>query len=337
MTRVKAWTAPREGGQPSLRAFVVLTGMVCTLILGTFTLTNALQVYRHTPESLAWCSLVNLKQQAALEKGAQKILLIGGSGVSLGLNAAFLEKELERPVANFGLQASLGIEIILTEAKKVLEPGDTALLIFEYPLFHLQETTSVAQEWLLGCGLPSLKEKSLPEQFLFFLGVNPMRWLDVLGQEEASYPEVHREMKSRFDRNGDRILDRHTWPDTSDRMQERLQLYQPENIHLIEDAPGPAYIKEFVDWAAAQDISVLASWPNTISFDEYQDDPRFQKIEGFYNDIDVTVIGKPELALLDVKWFYDTQYHLTAEGILKRTAAFNDALKNLPDAKDIIR
>ena len=29
------------------------------------------------------------------------------------------------------------------------------------------------------------------------------------------------------------------------------------------------------------------------------------------------VIGKPELALLDVKWFYDTQYHLTAEGILK--------------------
>lgn len=337
MTKVKARTEPREGSQPSLRVFVVLTGMVCALILGTFTLINALQAYRHTSESLAWCSLVNLKQQAAREKGSQKILLIGGSGVSLGLNAALLEKELKRPVANFGLQASLGIEIILTEAKKVLQPGDTALLIFEYPLFHLQEMTSVAQEWLLGCGQPSLKEKSLPEQFLFFLGVNPMRWFDVLGQEEASYQEIHREMKSRFDRNGDRVLDRHTWPDTSERMQERLQLYQPESIHLIEEAPGPAYIKEFVDWAAAQDVSVLASWPNTISFEEYQDDPRFQKIEGFYNDIDVTVIGEPELALLDVTWFYDTQYHLTAEGILKRTAAFNDALKNLPDGKGIIR
>lgn len=307
--------------------------MVCAIILSIFTLVNTLQAYRHTPESLAWCSLVNLKQQAAREKGAHKILLIGGSGVSLGLNAALLEKELERPVANFGLQASLGIEIILTEAKKVLQPGDTALLIFEYPLFHLQEMTSVAQEWLLGCGQPSLKEKPLLEQVLFFLGVNPLRWFDILEQEDTSYQEIHQEMKSRFDENGDRILDRHTWPDISERKQERLRLYQPETIHIVEEAPGPTYIKDFVDWAADQDISVIASWPNTISFAEYKDNPSFQKIEGFYNEIDVAVVGKPELALLDIGLFYDTQYHLTAEGILKRTTAFNNALKNLPSNK----
>lgn len=78
--------------------------------------------------------------QAELLKSvpSPRIILVGGSNVSLGLDAALMQKTLGLPVINDGLHAGLGLAP-LRELQEYIREGDVIMISLEYDLFANRE------------------------------------------------------------------------------------------------------------------------------------------------------------------------------------------------------
>ena len=69
---------------------------------------------------------------------APRIILIGGSNVSFGIDAELMQRRLGIPVINDGLHAGLGVTP-LRELQQYLQPGDVVILSLEYQFFSSQD------------------------------------------------------------------------------------------------------------------------------------------------------------------------------------------------------
>lgn len=65
-----------------------------------------------------------------------KVVLVGGSNLTFGMNTAELERRISMPVANMGLDAGFGVRVMVNAVKGHLKPGDLVLLCIEPPLFN---------------------------------------------------------------------------------------------------------------------------------------------------------------------------------------------------------
>jgi hypothetical protein len=81
----------------------------------------------------------SLRQIQLLEDvPSPRIILVGGSNVSFGLDAALMQKTLGVPVINDGLHAGLGV-VPLTELQEYMRAGDVIIVSLEYSMFSSRE------------------------------------------------------------------------------------------------------------------------------------------------------------------------------------------------------
>ena len=82
----------------------------------------------------------SLRQVELLENvPSPRIILVGGSNVSFGLDAALMQKKLGLPVINDGLHAGLGV-VPLKEIQQYIREGDVIIVSLEYNMFSHRET-----------------------------------------------------------------------------------------------------------------------------------------------------------------------------------------------------
>jgi hypothetical protein len=82
----------------------------------------------------------SLRQANLLETvPSPRIILIGGSNVSFGLDAELMQKTLGVPVINDGLHAGLGV-VPLTELQEYIRAGDVIIVSLEYNMFSSKST-----------------------------------------------------------------------------------------------------------------------------------------------------------------------------------------------------
>jgi hypothetical protein len=297
--------------------FLMATGTVFVFCFALALASFRLQYGHHTIDSAGRCRSVQEKVELGLELDSPKIVFIGGSSVHWGINAEEAGRALRRQGLNFGTFAALGPELILWEARKVLNRGDVAVLAFEYNMYSERRLTSDAISYALGCEQSFLTAMT-PAQFVrTALASDPSRPFQVLrwslrtaGDEAAIGPLARSE-------HGDPAAS--SFRDASSDIQERLKLYQPLTIRVEEDSALSRAIEKFGVWAAGHGVSVYATWPNTIAFDAYKDDPAFNEIRTLYAGKGIKLLGDPQVAMYPAALFHDTQYHLSRAGIEKRT------------------
>jgi hypothetical protein len=67
-----------------------------------------------------------------------RIILVGGSNVSFGIDAELMQRTLGIPVINDGLHAGLGV-VPLRELQEYIRPGDVIIISLEYQLFSRRD------------------------------------------------------------------------------------------------------------------------------------------------------------------------------------------------------
>lgn len=280
---------------------------------------------KSTKASGSICKLIETHLAGAAAIKNPKLMFIAGSNVRGGISAEGVADALRLPTYNFGLQAALGPRIILFEARKVLRPGDTAVLAFEYNHYSDDRWNDISSDVLFACGTDLLSSMSLSDIVEALFSVDPLRALKIerantVGDMTAEFgnPESREPSLVSAWQYGDRPFSAFT--PTSPDVERRLQLYQPIPIAFNPQARGPKAIAAFVHWAHANDVKVVATWPNTIYFPQYHNMEALKKIEQFYWSIGVPVIGTPIGAMYPTASFYDTQYHLLPTAIVQRTA-----------------
>lgn len=276
--------------------------------------------------------IVQLKTRAAESERQPKLILIGGSSTLFGISAKQIRSEAGIPTVNFGLHASLGAPYMLWLVEKVLKPGDTVLLIFEY-YSYTGKLNEVLMDYVYARDPQYFTTLPLSQKCLLPLRVPYVR---VLGGVES---------KSRFfgktlapppgcyttptlDKVGDETCNAEANRTAAQQEYVQRQLWIPSSAPVLTDAFQD--IRNFRAWAARKQIRVLATYPNTLLKKDYENpDWRafFEKLAAFYQAAGIPVLGSPQDAMYDISLFFDTPNHLTDRGVRIRTERLITMLK----------
>lgn len=126
---------------------------LCSLVLLTCILlhqwVNQKKAYEYTNNYYAAIADKNARLHGLK---SPKIILVGGSNVTFGINSERLGKAFKMPVVNLSLNAGLGLPFMLNEAKTGIGKGDIVLLCPEY---YLREGTDYTMHYVADLYRPA--------------------------------------------------------------------------------------------------------------------------------------------------------------------------------------
>jgi hypothetical protein len=314
--------------RPRPELFLIGTGLALAMSFALLVGSFRMQYGWHTVDSAGRCNSIQEKVEFSHQLGSPRIVFIGGSSVHWGINAEKAGKALYREGLNFGTFAALGPELILWEARRVLNRGDIAVLAFEYSMYTQRSLTTDAISYALGCDPTFLASMGPIEYVKTVLASDPARPFHVLWwslTEDKDNVDVLTSPLARS-RHGDPVASSFRKMDERN-VRERVKLYQPLTIQVDENNTLERALSSFTAWAQEHGVKVYVTWPNTIAFDAYKDDPDFAEIRALYARQGITMVGEPMDSMYSAELFYDTSYHLSGAGIERRTQDLLRVLK----------
>lgn len=270
---------------------------------------------------------LNYKKSLAANIQGRKIMLIAGSSTFFGISAKQIEDTTGIKTINMAETIQLGIKYMLYYCKPYLNSGDIFILNFEYETYN-GSIDGIFSNYLACYDTNYLKKLRVDEiatiaEKVFSGG---LFWL--------SNPERTREIRvsvKDINANGDMTSNRRIRIDK--KMRETLRTSMPLGglIRPFEEQSDVwQELEAFIKWAKAKKIVVLASWPNTIYFDEYkqgQAADNISKIKNFYKKHNVPILGEPYDFMYPYTCFFDSSYHLHDEAVQGRTGKLLKYLK----------
>lgn len=262
--------------------------------------------------------------QLALLKNtpSPRMILIGGSNVSFGLDAELMQRKLGIPVINDGLHVGLGIAP-LRELEEYLRPGDIVILSLEYDMFSykniMQGDRAFLSDWIeysprRAKYLPN-PWKDTPAIYATMLQRKVNREINrfLLG---GSLDEVRSVFDgTKYNANGDfigHLEQESTRPKKIPSVAYLAPTFQNEIFIFLE---------QFNQMARAKGAEVYFEPPASrqTNCETTGEVVMSQFFQTFEERLSIPILTPFEEVCMPNKYFFDTPYHLNAEGRQIRT------------------
>lgn len=243
-----------------------------------------------------------------------KIVLIGNSNLSFGINSELLEEAFDMPVVNMGLHGSFGNVFHEEMAKVNLREGDI-IIVAHTSYADDDKIMDPVTAWIAVENQPQLwhliRLKDIPDMYFSF-SIYAKKSLTLWAAKEGNIPD-HGTVYSRFAFNkyGDVAFERttgsYTFTEDSVRVPQ-INTICTERLNTLNQ-----YVTEH---GASL---VIAAYP--IAYGEFTP-PEAEYIQfqtKLQESLDCPVISDYRDYFMDYDYFYDTEYHLTNEGADLRT------------------
>lgn len=250
-----------------------------------------------------------------------KIILVSGSNTLYGLSCATISQETKIPCVNTALTQELGLDYILSHARHLSNSNDIIIMPLEYQLYLYKGSPSeLLIDYVLGYDPNYLKSVDLFTQIKYLGGISFDRLIQ--GVSTKLKPNsANKKYANRINQYGD------TLDNSKNSMTEQqfksMDTWNPFTLEQYAiDNYAANRIIEFINWSKKNNIKVMATWPSTVNFPAYREagsQAFFQKIEKFYQNQSVPVLGKPEDFLYEKPLFFNSVYHLNDVGRNQRT------------------
>ncbi|HMI00877.1 MAG TPA: hypothetical protein VK541_00265 [Pedobacter sp.] len=252
-----------------------------------------------------------------------RIIFIGGSNLSFGLNSQMIKDSLGLNPVNSAIHASLGLKYMLRNAVKYIKSGDIIVVSFEYhqflgnmadgeiELLSMVSDVSPDTRPLLDAGQYFHLMKFLPK---FLLSkTNPIIYFSKTDTIIDIYDRLA------FNKYGDAV--RH-WS---------LSRRDFNTVTLNDDLNDEAFMAliEFKKEVEIKKAKLLITFPCFQDLSFKKSIRKIKKIERRLKDDQFTLLGNPEKYEFPDSLFFDTTYHLTKEGAILRTKLLIDDLKEI--------
>jgi len=281
--------------------------------------------------------LYDLKTAAAdraIAADLPKLVLISGSNAHYGIRCATIYERTGVYCVNGGTHAGIGIDYLLDRARDWLRSGDVALLPLEFNHYTDRGIPSkffihYVQRYDRGY---ILRRSPLTQlRFWFGLPISRLweRTTDKLLGKSSPDGLTYAEEVGEY---GDRLRNE---PSDRNEIQAGYVTEAKPLPVLFGNAPtgntaGARSIRRFIRWCCEHGVTPIATWPNALWFDEYQEEqPQqfFNAIAQFYDRLDVPLLGQPDgMMLHDRALFFDSDYHLNRSGVDQHTDRVLDLL-----------
>ncbi|NJN99608.1 MAG: hypothetical protein HC875_38655 [Anaerolineales bacterium] len=283
------------------RRFILLAGLVALTCLGvTVWPTKSYNIYS---------SLADKHQRLAAVE-SPKIVFIGGSSLALGLDSETVQSRIRRPVVNMGLNGGFGLRYILDEVISSIGPGDVIAISPEYE--HWTGTLldgGLNMLWAIRANPRSIFSLTSPNQYVVLI-----RNLPEFNQ--GKFMEI---LPGRYDP----IYNRDAFNDYGDFVNH---LNQPKSLHLggverintqAENPETAKVLQDFALLAESRGATVVYSFPplaeTQFKFSDNQT-AIAHIVEQLKTIPQITLIDHPADHIYPDTMFFDTVYHLNAEG-----------------------
>ena len=251
-----------------------------------------------------------------------RIILAGGSNVSFGLDAELMERRLGIPVINDGLHAGLGI-VPLRELQEFIRAGDVIIVSLEYSMFAsksiMEGDLAFLSDWIeyspRRIGFLANPWKQAPSLYATMLQRKVNRQVNtyLFG---GSLDEVRNVfIGTQYNANGDFIGHLHEAS-----MARRKVPSVPYPVGAVQDEIF-VFLEQFHQIAREKGAEVYFAAPASrrTNCKNTGEDLMADFFRTFEERSSIPVLTPLDQVCLPDKYFFDTAYHLNAEGRQVRT------------------
>ncbi len=271
--------------------------------------------------TLLYASILD-KHQILQRAGSPKIVFVGGSSLALGLDSEMLHAKTGLPVVNMGLNGGLGLRYMLEEIKPDIAAGDLVVISPEYEHWYGSLLDGDLNLWWILQVQPRFS-KFISSQIQV---ETLLKYLPEFMQEKflallpAKIDPVYNRLA--FNQYGDFV--------------NHLTLAAPAHLDGIKQLKAEPFNEQtrtvlqnfaaFVSQRGAKTMFIFPPLAETqFAFKDNQ--AAIQQLYTLVKQLPaITVLGTPQDFVFPDQMFFDTVYHLRAEGRALRTTRMTNML-----------
>jgi hypothetical protein len=316
--------APAEAPkQRPLRDVLRLAGKA--LAVAALCLVVTVGIVMLVPEGNDYAEATLIKHHRLTSIREPKVVLVGGSNLAYGIDTLQVEGVTHAPVVNMGMNGYFGVRYMLNEVRPSLQRGDTVVIALEYDNFFKPVDGTASNLLMVVKANPEAFSYLSWRQRLDVLGATPyvaqekiIRVLQegafglrdaVFGRDEEddSFAFIERiESVSGFNAEGD--LTSHldvTWPFEHEQGIDPANPVDPQLIPLLSD---------FQDEMQERGVRVMVSYTPLMRSFYTQHRAGIDRLHTLITEAGLDAPRPPSDYVFDDRLFFDTVYHLNAEG-----------------------
>jgi hypothetical protein len=267
---------------------------------------------------------IEQKKQASeqLSKNGSKIVILSGSNTLYGVNAVEIGKKTGDQVLNYGIHGGLAAYIFY-DAKRILKKGDTVFIPLEYCYYsddyEINNLQTTLVEYTIGYDNSYYRQLPIKSKLKILAYLIRFDSLTALGKNV----ENQFELSSRGD-----IIDEVAMGLDKDYAKSAKPM--EIRVEKLSSRYKEWELYKFIQWCKEEKIQIYAFAPNVyhkkIATKEEQES--LNEIRKFYDLAGVKFIGKFEDGFFDLKYMYNTEYHLNKKGQDIRSNYFIQKIRN---------
>jgi hypothetical protein len=254
---------------------------------------------------------INNKDYLLKSVSSPRIIFLGGSNLSFGLNSKVIQDSLNLFPINTGIHGSLGLKFFIDNTINEIKEGDVVVLCPEY--FHFYKDTNIGSEELLRTILDVNFKK------LFFLNIYQL--FDLV-KYVPKYSLSKFFISEYYNYEEDKIYGIHSFNVYGDACAHwglKSEKFNSEKITGNLNLQAFELIDNFEKLIIKKKAKLFISFPGyqKSSF-EYSRD-KIYLVYKYYLKHNYRILGNPDYYSMPDSLVFNTPYHLTKEGVAIRT------------------
>ena len=262
------------------------------------------------------------KDELLLHVETPRIIFVGGSNLSFGLNSQMIKDELNINPINTGVHASIGLRYMLENTIQYIREGDIVILALEYSHFY-RDYNYVSDELLRtifdvtpsNAKLLNLQQAIGILSYLPEYTVSKFKPFEYFNITESDIYSVNS-----FNKYGD--VDAH-WEMNNRKFDPYPSIEAEFNQAVID------HILEFQTEIVKKNAVLFVTFPGFQASSYANSAEQIQKIAIEYKNNGLMILGYPEKYKIPEHMMFNTPYHLNKEGVDYRTRLFIDDYKQM--------
>ncbi len=255
-----------------------------------------------------------------------KVVFVGGSNLSFGLDTKRISQEMGMPAYNLGIHAGFGLRFMLEDSKKFIKEGDLVVVIPEYSQF-------LNNYWGSGVLINALFD-IYPEGMKHISGYQFTKLADEIPRYVGNkYYHFLKGTIKRRDTSKVHIYHRRSFNEFGD-ATVHLDLPNTKfSKSRLKGDPQKKIINEFNAYSAYVESKKATC---VFIYPVYHEES-FDKSHVFHKKLKVALkkhqkfrtISTPEAYKYENDYFFNSEYHLNKKGIERRTTQIIEDLKGI--------
>lgn len=313
-----------DGTWPSMMRFLAKALLFCVLLLAGHLV---IAVWPTPP--IGYLSAVADKQERLVSLGSPKLVFVGGSNLSFGIDSGMVSRELELPVANMGLGIYAGLRFMLDSVSPRLGQGDVVVLSPEYQFFYGlfegdEELFDVLEAYPEGVRfIRSPRQAYMLARASLIFAKLKLKRLVMGAVKDPAVDCIY--CRAAFDSFGD--LTAHLDQPSQD--VSAMPLFRKGRRATGIDQTALKQIERFASKAKSVGARVVVVHPPLPQGQYEENRDRIQEVSARLSNIEgLEVLAAPEASAYPASLFFDWVYHLDAEGRRLHTERIIELLRS---------